>query len=114
MDIKEVREISGLLRSAGAQTNYPLYLLPGLQHVLRPVDLAINVDVKENDRLTKNDIWHFFNHEQGRSSAYTVSGVIPDTAKKGDTFLVTVTAHYPEVERVAAKSVNFLEFLHVV
>ena len=109
----KVKEIAGLFRSAGIQTSYPLYLLPGFYPSLKPITLDTKITMKEGGKLTKKDKTYVLDHERGKSNSYEVSGVVPPTAKKGDVILVTVTAHYEKTHKVAAKSVSFLEFIHV-
>ena len=109
----KVKETANLFRTAGAQTNYPLYLLPVHYTSLEPIALDTKITLKGGGTLTKHDQTHVLNHEKGKLNSYEVSGVIPPTVKKGDVILVTVTAHYEKTGRVAAKSVNFLEFIHV-
>jgi hypothetical protein len=51
--------------------------------------------------------------ENGKETNFQVSGVVPANAQAGDTFLVQVSAQYPQAGRFAAKSIGFLEILVV-
>jgi hypothetical protein len=109
----EVKKLAGVLKAAGARINSPLYLLPDLQHTLKEIDLEPKVTIKGNGKLKEKDQKYSLDQEKGKSTEYEVSGKIPATAKTGEVFLVTVTAHYPPTKGVAAKSVGFLEVLLV-
>jgi hypothetical protein len=45
---------------------------------------------------------------------FEIAGQVPASAKKGDVLLVHVAARYPQVKGRAARTVEFLEFVHVI
>ena len=110
---KAVREAAGVFKAAGAQLNNPLYLLPGLQHTLKPVDLDTRVNQEGNGKLPEKNKRYILEHEKGKSTNFTVSGIVPVSARKGDIYLVNVTAHYPAHGKMGARAISFLEVLHV-
>jgi len=109
----KVKEIAGLLKTAGVRASNPLFLLPSLQSTLKSVNLGTKVDLKEGGKLQELDHKYVLNHEKGKASNFEVSGAIPKTAKPGDVFLVNVTAHYPATDHIPAKVIGFLEILLV-
>jgi len=99
-DNNQVRLASAILTAAGSRESFPLYLQPSLKGTLKAVDL------KTPARTTL--------HPKGdKAAAFEVEGVVPANARKGDTLLVKVTAHYPASGKLAARAVEFLEVLHV-
>jgi hypothetical protein len=110
---ERVKEIAGILKSAGVQLNRPLYLLPSLHQTLKSSNLQIKVGMKDGKMLVEKSNRHLLHHAKEKLSNFVVSGTIPKTAKRGDVFLVKVTAHYPKTKEIAASAIEFLEFLHV-
>ena len=58
-------------------------------------------------------MWDFSPAAGESSHAFELTGKIPKTAKKGDIVLVKVTASYPRAGEWAARTVEFLEVIHI-
>jgi hypothetical protein len=110
----EAKAIAGIFKTAGVQLNYPLNLLPSLQHTLKHVDLKTIVSMEEGTKLKTNaDKRYLLDTKKEKSTSYVVSGLIPDTARTGDKYMVTVTAHYKATQTTPAMSADFVEYLYV-
>lgn len=107
--------IADTLRAAGAQSNVPLYMLPGLQRELvaleaKPRVKAIRgLEVKEREP----GMWLVKAEKGSKANALEISGDVPENAKAGDVLLVNVSATYPRTEARGARTIDFLEFVHV-
>jgi len=110
-----VQKVADTLRAVGARSNQPLYLLPGVLQSLKTVELrhavkAVHgIDVKRG----KHGEWLLLPERDHEKPQVDISGEVPSTAKKGDVLLVHVSAHYPSVKEHPARTVEFLEFVHV-
>jgi hypothetical protein len=47
------------------------------------------------------------------ASLFTISGTIPQDARTGDIFLVSVAAHYPSTSRTREAVVQYLEVIYL-
>ena len=93
----------------------PPYLIPSLRERLPSANLKPRVNLvskgKVEDRKDGNG--YALRFENKLETAFEVSGVVPENAKPGDTYLVHLTAHYPKTGRLPAKSIGFTEILLV-
>ena len=110
-----VAKIADTLRAVGARSNQPLFLAPSVLQTLKTVDLRPTVkgvrgiDVKRGAKGK----WLLSPHKGAEDTQLEISGQLPATAKKGDVLLVHVSAQYPKIKGRAARTVEFLEFVHV-
>jgi hypothetical protein len=91
----EVADATETLASAGS--NYPIYMLRGLQHTLPKVDLGVALKSGEKGvKVTKtgNSAWEIL-AEHGTSGIFHYEGTLPAQAQPGDVFLVKTNAIYP-------------------
>jgi len=93
----------------------PPYLIPALREKLPSVDLKPVVALVSKGKIApqKAGGGYVLNFDNKAETDFTVSGVVPADAKPGDTFLVQLTAQYPQTGRLPARSVGFLEILIV-
>lgn len=108
-------KVADTLRAVGARSNLPLYLLPSLLqstpvvHLRHTVTGVHGIDVKERDEGE----WLLFPESEHELTELHVAGDVPAKAKAGDVLLVNVSAGYPRMEGRHARTVEFLEFVHV-
>jgi hypothetical protein len=109
-----VARIADTLRAAGAKSNQPLYLLPGVLQSLKPVDLRQAVKGVHGIEVKPGGTgeWLLLPHKGHEAATFEVSGHVPAAAKKGDVLLVHVAVRYPGIEGRAARTVEFLEFVY--
>jgi hypothetical protein len=113
----EVVRIRDILRESG-EGDHPLYLLSALRDTLKPADLKIQVEARgegfkiETIRGEKNLAFRV-QARNGGSEPFIVRGEVPPDSKKGDIFLVNITADYGKTEELQQRSVRFTEILHV-
>jgi len=93
----------------------PPYLIPALREKLHLVDLKPTVSLDKQGELSVHPEGngHLVNFRNKKETKFTVSGIVPENAKPGDTYLFQVTARYPRAGRLAAKTIEFLEILIV-
>ncbi len=110
-----INNLQNTLRSVGAVSNLPLYLLPGFERNFHASHLKTKLIGTHGSRLEERSAgnWHLYPHREAAPVNLEITGEIPGSAKAGDVILVNVTAQYPAVERHAARQVGFLEFIHV-
>jgi hypothetical protein len=107
--------IADTLRTMGAKSNMPLFLLPSLRQGFatvapRPRVVAKHgLDVKEREP----GIWLVKPEGMPEKTSLEIQGDVPASAKAGDVLLVNVTATYPAIRGRAARVVDFLEFVYV-
>jgi len=115
-DVAGVKDLENILSLIGAKSNYPLYLLPNLRNHFNTIYLKTEVLPKRGGKITERSAgkWHFVPEERDEITQLEITGHLPETAKHGDIVLVMVTAHYPAVEKMHARAVQFLEVIHVL
>lgn len=108
-------ELADTLRAAGAKSNVPLYLLPGLQRELVAAPLKPKVKAVRGLEIKEREpgMWWVRAEKGAKNNALEISGNVPENAKAGDVLLVNVTATYPRNKKRAARTIDFLEFVHV-
>ena len=111
----KVKEIEDILRFVGAESNIPLYLLPDLYRTLSSIPLKTTVRVQAGGKIEERGAgkWRLLPSGRKENTSFEISGEIPASAKAGDIVLVKVVANYPRMEERAARSVEFLEVIHV-
>ena len=111
-----VTKIADILKTMGARSNIPLYLLPGILQGFKRINLKPSVkgigeiEVGQSER----GVWHLLPHKGTENNMLEIVGHVPEDAKIGDVVLVYVTAKYPKIKERAARTVEFLQFVHVV
>ena len=110
-----VRELENALRFTGVTSKVPLYLLPELYETLPLAPLQTKVTIARGGTVKEgaSGEWHLAPQGRDEDTAFEVSGTMPASARKGDIVLVNVTASYPEFDNRAARSVQFLQVIHV-
>jgi hypothetical protein len=109
------KKIEDVLRSVGAKSNIPLYLLPAFNRACRSTHLKPKVTVKDGGEIKEREPgkWYLTPLAGAEKTSVEITGEIPADAKNGDIVLVNVTALYPRIERRPARSVDFLEVIHI-
>ena len=109
------REIMDTLAFVGAEPRIPLYLLPVLQEKFPPLPARTKVTVKSGAKLEAGEAgdWRLTPDGHEKEATFEVSGQTPASARAGDIVLVKVTATYPKTARTAARSVEFLQVIHI-
>lgn len=112
----KVKEIKKTLGFFGAENTIPLYLHPSVMKTFKPINLKAKIEVALGGKMEakENGKWYLTPSREEKSISFKVSGQIPEDAKVGDIVLVKVTAHHPKSEKWQAKSVEFLEFIHII
>jgi len=110
-----INNLQNTLRSVGAVSNLPLYLLPGFERNFHAAHLKTKLIATHGSRIEERSAgdWYLYPHRETTPVNIEITGEIPASAKVGDVMLVNVTAHYPAFERHAARQVDFLEFIHI-
>ena len=107
------QSIADTLRTVGAKSSVPLYVLPCLRQGL--VTVPVNPKVKAKSGLDVKEqgpgVWLLRPDE--KETSLEISGEVPTSAKAGDVLLVKVTATYPMIKGRTARTVEFLEFVFV-
>jgi kumamolisin len=113
--IAKVREIESILNFVGAKNNYPLYLLPEIKRSFSPINLKTQLTVIHGGKIEEKapERWNIFPNGNNENLSFEVTGEIPVSAKKGDMVLVHVNAKYPKTGKKSARSIGFLEVIHV-
>ncbi len=111
----EARGVAHVLKLVGAQSAIPLYLLPAFNQVLQSPRLDTNVRVVHGGKGQKKGLGKWSIRAQGGAPelAIEIACRIPPHAEGGDVVLLDVIADYPATSRRPARSVEFLEFIHV-
>ena len=92
----------------------PPYLIPVLRKQLPSAELKPVVTlVSKGEIEERTGEGYLLRFADKTATGFKVSGVVPASAKAGDTFLVQVTANYPKTGRVPARSIGFLQILVV-
>jgi hypothetical protein len=114
-NIAKVREIGDLLKFVGSNSNYPLYLLPEIQRLLGVVDVKLRPANVHGGKVEESGPggWQFHPSAINAEASFEVTGEIPPIAAKGDLILVNITAKYPKIAGRAARSIGFLEVIHI-
>jgi hypothetical protein len=109
------RGIANTLRAVGAKSNLPLYLLPGLRQSFATVAVESKVKAKHGLEVKEREpgVWLLRPEGKAETTSFEISGTVPADAKPGDVLLVNVTATYPRIKGRAARTIEFLEFVHV-
>jgi hypothetical protein len=110
-----VQGIADTLRAVGANSNVPLYLLPGLRQALVTVPVKPRVNAKHGLEVKEREpgVWLLRPEERTEATSLEISAEVPASARPGDVLLVNVTATYPRIKGRAARTVEFLEFVFV-
>lgn len=108
-------KIADTLRAVGATSNQPLYLLPGLLQGTRLVDLRHSVTgVRGIEVKPREDgEWLILPEREHEDTQLHITGHAPERAQPGDVLLLNVSARYPRIKGRAARTVEFLEFVHL-
>lgn len=108
------KKLSEFITANGLQVKKPLFLLPSLREVLKPVDLGIRV-IKHDGVVAKRSrqLRHLLDLRKDVVTNFRVEGTIPETVQKGDVILVKIIAHYAGQDKANGKNVEFLQVLHV-
>ena len=108
-------EIAVSPKLASARPRIPPYLLPSAFRTLPAIDLKPRVKALGRGKMAPKGAgsWDFSPAAGESSHAFELTGKIPKTAKKGDIVLVKVTASYPRAGEWAARTVEFLEVIHI-
>jgi len=114
-EIAKVREIEHILNFTGAMNDYPLYLLPEIKSYFRPVNLKTKIAGIKGGKIEEREgcRWHVLPNGNKEAVSFEVKGEIPSSAKKGDIILVNATAKYPKNGKRAARTIDFLEVIHI-
>jgi hypothetical protein len=114
MSDPRIRQIQALLVRAGARSNVPIYLLPEFINRYRTADMKNRIAVTKGGKVEeRDDRWLITPEARAKATAFEISGKVPGNARRGDVLLVNVTASYPKMGDVEARSVGFLEFIYV-
>ena len=109
----QVQQVQRILPQVGMATGYPLYLIGGLTRALPAADLGVNLPPHDGGSIERAQTGFLVKGAGATPTEFVVSGKVPASAKPGDIYTVTVTAHYPATGGTAARDVEFLEILHV-
>jgi len=115
-EIPAVAKIADTLRAMGARSNIPYFLLPGIIQSFKSVNLKTSVKEvgKLSVRQLEGGVWHLLPHNDEEKNMFEIEGHVPANAKVGDVMLVYVTAKYPKIKERESRTVEFLQFVHVV
>jgi hypothetical protein len=107
--------INDILRAVGAQSNIPLYLLPGFTRAFPKLDIKPRLVATHGCKIEEREpgVWHLTPHPDAEEASIEVTAELPEGLKAGDVVLVNVAATYPRIERHPARTVEFLEFVHL-
>lgn len=109
---EEAFEIIKTHRRIYAKT--PPYLIPVLRKRLPSAELKPVVTlVSKGEIEERKGEGYLLRFADKTATGFKVSGVVPANAKASDTFLVQLTANYPKIGRLPAKSIGFLQILVV-
>ena len=111
----EVINFDNVLKSAGVQRRVPLYMIPELRKTMKSIDIKLGIRAKgiikiEAERFRNNFKIH---PVKGKPTPFEIHGDVPENTKNGDIILVNVIANYPKTKKSPAKSIEFLQVLHV-
>ncbi len=130
----EVQRLEQTLHLLGKRTTYPLYLLPELRKTLEGADLAIEIAPRDPGvkiergpaaqpgqagqpiggvGLATRAVTARIHPIAGKPAPLVLKGTTPKDARKGDIFLVYVTARYPQTKLSPARAIQATEILHV-
>ena len=109
------QKIADTLRAVGAKSNVPLYLLPGVRQGFLTVPVKAGVTARKGIEVKEREpgLWLLKPEPKAETTMLEITGVVPPHAKPGDVLLVNVTATYPRIKGRGARTVEFLEFVHV-
>jgi len=112
----KARAIEEVIHSVGAKGNMPPYLLPAFNRAFHSPDLSTKITVSHGAKIEPREpgIWSIVPHAKAVEVTVEITAHVPKDAVPGDVLLLNVTADYPEIDRQPARSVEFLEFVHVV
>jgi hypothetical protein len=110
------QKIADTLRAVGAKSNVPLYLLPGVRQGFLTVPVKAAVQARKGLEVKEREpgIWLLKPEPNAETIKLEITGQVPSNAKPGDVLLVNVTAAYPRIKGRGARTVEFLEFVHVI
>jgi len=110
----EVVKADNLLKSSGKKRTVPLYMMPALRQTMEHIEIKTGIRTKHEFKITEGLFKNrFFIHPIEKQSHFEVFGDVPSHTKNGDVILVNVIAHYPQTKKTPAKSIEFLEVLHI-
>lgn len=112
---EKVRELEKVLNFVGAKNSIPLYLLPEIKRKFTPLPLKTRLAVKDGAKIEEKgpNQWHILPNSGEQDISFEVTGEIPANAKPGDVVLMNITAQYPNAGKGPARSIDFLEVIHV-
>jgi hypothetical protein len=110
-----VKEVENILRFVGVSNNIPLFLLPDINGNFHSMHLKTKVTGTRGGTIEEKEAgeWHLIPHGKEKTITFEVSGEIPKDTKKGDIVLIKITAQYPRMGNRAARSMEFLEVIHI-
>jgi hypothetical protein len=111
----DVMKTESMLKSAGIRGTTPLYMLHSLRETMKTIDIKATMKTKEGGKIEagKSENKFLIHPIKGTPTYFEVHGELPKDTKDGDVVLVQVTANYPKTEHASAKSMEFVEVLHV-
>jgi len=111
-----VAAIQNTLNSVGALSNIPLYMHPSIFKLLPVIDVKSKIHEARGGKLEHGaaGIWKFFPHEKGEHTSFEITGEVPAHARIGDILTIKVSAQYPEVDKRRPRTIEFLQFIHIV
>jgi Kelch motif len=112
----EVAKLRKTLEGAGVELRLPLFLVPEIRSHLPAADLDLKIDLREGGGegdCSPGAVERYVKVNPGKETLFTVSGTIPNDARKGDIFLVAVAAQYPATSRAKKAIVEYLEVVYV-
>jgi len=111
----EVLKTDAILKLAGVQRRIPLYMIPNLRKTMKPIALKLGIKIIKGGKVTADRIRNGFIIQpvKEKPTYFNVFGDVPSNTKNGDVILVNVIAKYPKTKKTPAKSIEFLQLLHV-
>jgi hypothetical protein len=103
-----------LLEGVGARPAVPLYILPGFSRELSAAELRTKLEFKggEQEKLAPGE-WALMPAGSEKPVVLELSAEAPANLKHGDVILLTFRATHPADRTSAARTVEFVEFVHV-
>lgn len=82
--------------------------------IFEKTDLKVDITGGKRLKTTKTEAKFEIAYENNLFCNYEISGDLPGFAKESDVALISITAHYQPGSNSTQRSINFLQFLHVV
>jgi hypothetical protein len=125
----QVANVTAALEKAGIGAETPLYMVPSLRETMKPIELKLELKAETGTKVdtfgtaaeVKNLVAKpqlnfqkaFRFNVKDKPVPFTISGVVPDTAKPGDIIQVQIVAHYGETRTSPARDIEFVQVLYV-